>query len=388
MDSGEKGKAWKSKVLALGLASAAALSLSYSAVNIWRMHVWDKYVTKPIEIAANVPSIARKKGNPGRYDLSMESALQDAQQHIPVSPLANPAIIWKTSLTETKELQDLLLKAIRRCQEIYLLEKSFLEGKVKPAYPSWVKQAHATLHTPSLRPQLSPEQQEQLQPVLLTLEQLTQSEYGQRVGSEYENLNSVVGGGTRTTAKNLEERHGSLLDTLEKAGGWRSIIRFQAGDFKPVYAWVFIGYLQANMGYLAEALEQFRKAKEILDQYPDDKNLALFRDTPDLKLHTIKGLMGSSIQELTKLEQDPAKYSTGWWKRLRYYNRSIGGQEDPSINDVAEAIYDRYSSRWIWSGGFGLGLLYFAGKFAKRYRKIKEYQVLKDEPEDEPKDAR
>jgi hypothetical protein len=85
---------------------------------------------------------------------------------------------------------------------------------------------------------------------------------------------------------------------------------------------------------------------------------------------------------LNKLESDPGKYSSGWWKRLRYYNKSIGGQADPSIQDVAEAIYDRYSARFSLMGEFGLGLLYFAGKFARRYRKMREYQVLNDEPED------
>lgn len=369
-------KLWKSKVLAGSLAGAAALSLSYSTVNLWRMHLWDKYVTKQVEIAANVPSVAQKKGN---HDLSMETALHKAQQQLSVSPLPNPAIIWKTPLTEVKELGDLLQKAVQRCQEIYRLEESFREGQVKPEDPAWVKEAHATLHTRSLLQHLSPEQREQFQVLLPTLEQLAYSEYGQRVGSEYENVNSIVGGGTRTTAKNLEERHSSLLDTLEKAGGWRSIIRFQADDFKAAYAHVFIGYLQANMGYLKEALDHFQQAKEVMQKYPDDKNLALFRNTPDLELRTTKSLIDSSIQELTKLDQDQAKYSTGWWKRLRYYNRSIGGQEEPSIQDVAEGIYDRYSSRWMWSGGLGLVLLYFAGKFVKRYRRMKEYQVLNNE---------
>lgn len=376
MSYGKREKLLKYKALALGLAGAAALSFSYSGMNLWRMHVWDKYVTKQVEIAANVPSVAQEQGN---HDLSMESALRQAQQHITVSPLPNPAIIWKTPLTEVGELQDLFDKAVQRCREIYHLEESFREGKVKPNYPDWVKQAQATLHIPSLVAHLSVEEREQIKAILPSLEQLAQSEYGQRVGSEYENLNSIVGGGTRTTAKNLEEHHRSLLETLELAGGWRSIIRFQADDFKETYAHVFIGYLQANMGYLKEALEHFQRAKERLADYDDDKNMAIFRNTPNLELSTMKGLIDSSIRELSKLEKDPAKYSTGWWKRLRYYNRSIGGQEDPSINDVAEAIYDRYRTRWWFSGALGLGLLYFAGWYAKRYRKMREYQVLHDE---------
>ena len=186
---------------------------------------------------------------------------------------------------------------------------------------------------------------------------------------------------TNNFAKNLKEKHRSLLDTLDKAGGVRSIIRFQADDFKEAHANVFVGYLMANMGDLNEGLKQFYKAKKLMDKYPDDKNLALIRNTPELSQKIIKGLIDSSISELEALNEDSAKYSSGWWKRLTYYNQSIGGQSNPSIQDMSEMINDRYWSRAWWTGLFGLASLYVAGRYGKKLRLSKQYQVMSEKEE-------
>ena len=198
------------------------------------------------------------------------------------------------------------------------------------------------------------------------------------MANEYEALNNSIAGGTRTTGKNLKEKDRSLLDTLEKASGWRSIIRFQADDFKQAYGDVFVGYLMSNMGDLTRGLEYFEKAKELMDAYPDEKNLAIIRDTPELSQKIIKGLINSSIKELTALDKDSSKYSAGWWKRLTYYNESIGGQSKPSIQDISETIYGRYGSRAFWSGVIGLASLYIAGRFGKKLRLSKQYKVERE----------
>ena len=104
--------------------------------------------------------------------------------------------------------------------------------------------------------------------------------------------------------------------------------------------------------------------------------IAIWRNTKEMEQSTIKGLIDSGIREWKTLDNDPSRYSTGWWKRLRYFNRSIGGQTDPSIQDMAEAINDRYWRRAEWLGILFLGFAYFGGKLAKRYRKAKEYEVL------------
>lgn len=360
-------------ILTSGFLSLAILCESYAAVNVWSMHTFDKYVIKSIEIAANAPSVSRSSKSSS--DLSMESALEEAKGKIGVSRLKNPAIIWETPLTEVSTLDDLLGKAIERTQQIGEFQRSFDNGKVSASAPQWVKDAHTDLDITTILANLHPEELEIISGIIPSLTALTQSEYGQRIGSEYEALNTVIAGGTRIQAKSLNENHRSLLDTLEKGAGWRSIIRLQAGDYKQSYAHVFVGYLKANMGYLSEGIEHFQKAKQLMDKYPDDKNLSIIRNTPELEQKTIKGLIDSSIRELQALDKDPSKYSTGWWKRLRYYNQSIGGQENPSIQDLAEEIQGRYSARFQWSGIWGLACLYLAGKFGKRLRNAKKYEV-------------
>lgn len=359
--------------LAAGLLGLTTACATYAGVNAWRIHLFDKYVVKQIEIAANVPSVGASHDLPG--SLSMESALQDARAHLTVSPLENPAIIWQTPQTSVATMDELLDKAITRTQQIEQFKESFENGTVSAAAQQWVREAHSQLNIESLLATATPEERVLLERIAPALAQLAGSEYGQRIGSEYETLNSVVAGGTRTTAKGMHERHRSLLDTLAKAGGWRSIIRFQADDYKRAHAHVFVGYLMANMGYLPEGLAHFRQAKAVMDRYPSSKNLAILRDTPELSQHTITGLIDSAVRELESLDRDPSKYSTGWWKRLRYYNRSIGGQNDPSIQDMAEAITGRYWARLSIAVCAGLVSLYFGGRYAKRLRNAKQYEV-------------
>ncbi len=371
INNGKKKK--KYGTLTGGFLSLTLLCESYAAVNAWSMHTFDKYVIKPIEIAANVPSVSRSSGSSS--DISMESALEEAQGKLGVSRLANPAIIWKTPLTEISALDGLLGKAIERTRQIGQFQQSFSEGSAQENAPQWVKDAHTKLDVKTVLSTLNPEERGLVQRLIPSLTELAESEYGQRIGSEYEALNTVVAGGTRIQAKSLRESHRSLLDTLDKAAGWRSIIRFQADDYKQTYAHVFIGYLMANMGYVSEGTGHFKEAKRLMDKYPDDKNLSILRDTPDLSQRTIKGLIDSSIKELQALDKDPSKYSTGWWKRLRYYNQSIGGEENPSIQDMAEEIEGRYYVRFQWPGLLGLASLFFAGRYGKRLRNAKRYEV-------------
>lgn len=356
----------------LGLAFAWG---TYAAINAWSIHTFDKYVIKPIEIAANVPSVSHHAGYQSSSGLSMESSLKEAQENLGVSRMKNPAIIWKTPHTEIGTLDDLLGKAVERTRQIGQFQDSFHIGKVPEDAPKWVQDAYAKLNVGKILTGLNPGEKAVLDKIAPSLTELAESEYGQRIGSEYEALNSVVAGGTRTTGKSLEEHHRSLIDTLDKAAGWRSIIRFQADDYKESYAHCFIGYLMANMGYLSEGLNHFRAALRLMEQYPDNKNLALLRNTPELSQKTIKGLIKSSLRELKALDRDPSKYSTGWWKRLRYYNQSIGGQVNPSIQDVAEAVEDRYWARLKWSGFLGLTFLFFGGRYAKRLRNAQRYEV-------------
>ncbi len=352
---------------------------AYASTNLWEMHKFDKYVIKNIEIAANVPSVEGESSS----DLSMDSALSKAREQIGVSRLENPAIIWKTPLTSVDMLEELLDKGIERSKQIGQFQKSFRTGRIEQNYPQWVKNAYERINPDIFAQKLklnganhSPSDRAMLR----TLEELSKSEYGQRIANEYEALNNSVAGGTRISAKNLKEKHRSLLDTLEKAGGWRSIIRFQATDYKEAHAHVFVGYLMANMGDLDKGLEHFNQAKKIMDKYPNDKNLAIIRKTPELGQDIIKGLIDSSIKELTQLNQDPSKYSAGWWKRLTYYNQSIGGQSNPSIQDMSEGIYGRYWARAWWTGLIGLASLYTAGRYGKKIRLSKQYQVKsKDE---------
>jgi hypothetical protein len=361
------------------LAGALALG-AYAVSNLWEMHKFDKYVIKNIEIAANVPSAEGES----KSDLSMESALSNARRQTGVSKLENPAIIWETPLTSVKMLEELLDKGIERSKQIGQFQKSFRTEKIEQNYPQWVKNAYERIN-PEIFAQELKKNGENYSPggkaMLKTLEEISRDIYGQRIANEYEALNNTVAGGTRISAKNLQEKHRSLLDTLGKAGGWRSIIRFQATDYKEAHAHVFVGYLMANMGDLDTGLKHFYDAKKLMDQYPKDKNLALVRNTPELGQDVIRGLIDSSIKELTQLNQDPSKYSAGWWKRLTYYNQSIGGQSNPSIQDMSEGIFDRYYARAFWTGALGLASFYMAGRYGKKVKLSKQYRV-KAEGED------
>lgn len=361
----------KYKRRALLFAAFAGLWGYFSVSNLWDMHKFDKHVCRHIEIAANVPTAGSSNGS----DLSMESALQDAQENLGVARLQNPAIIWKTPVTDVGVLENLLKKAIERSRQIQSFKESYEAEEPSQEWPEWVREAHQKLKVHPIMEGLDKEQKKTILKFYPVLEELTESEYGQRIASEYEALNNVVAGGTRISAKSLKERHRSLLDTLERAGGWRSIIRFQADDYKEAYARVFVGYLYANMGCLDNSLVHFREAKKIMDQYDDDKNLAIWRNTPELRQSTIKGLIDSSIRELEALNNDPTKYSTGWWKRLIYYNQSIGGQTNPSISDIGDNIYYRHQSRAFWCGIVALLALGICGLYTKKYRLAKKYEV-------------
>ncbi len=354
---------------ALMWLGGAALVGSYVLTQAWNWHMVDRDVSKHVEIAENGDTNA----------VSMESSLRTAQGGLSVSPLENTALIWETPYTSTTELNQLLEKAAERAKEIGVFKNAYDTGVVKEDAPHWVHKANKELQATSTHVRTIMKENLILRPVLQdlipTIDQLAQSEYGQRIGSEYEALNTVVAGGTRTKAKNISESNRSLLDTLQKAAGWRSIVRFQATDYMGAHANVFVGYVEANMGYIDEGLVRFREAKRLMDQYDDDKNLSILRDTPELGQGVIKGLINSSIKELDSLAKDDAKYSTGWWKRLRYFNQSIGGQNNPCLQDMAEVIADKYWLRGMLGCGFGISLLLLGGREVKSYRKALKYKV-------------
>ena len=350
----------------------ALISGFYASSNIWEAHKFDKNVIKHIEIAANAPSA----GSSENITLSMESSLGEARKNSRISKSLNPAWIWKTPLSDVRMLEKLLDIAILRSHQIEQFKESLRTGEIKEEYPTWVKDAFNSINPNNFR-----NSNYDLSSNLRTsLEQLTQSEYGQRIAYEYEALNNSIAGGTRTTGKNVKERHKSLLDTLDKAGGIRSIVRLQADDFKRTHAHVFIGYLMSNMGNLDEGLKNFYEAKRRMNHYKNSKNLAFLRKTPELSQAIIKGLLDSSIRELEILNSDPTKYSAGWWKRLTYYNQSIGGQANPSIQDLAEGINSKYLERAFYSGILSLGLFYVAGRYAKKAMLSKKYEVKTTNP--------
>ena len=373
-----KYKFWHRVVLAGSLGLAAL-----GARDGYEIHKFDKYVTKNVEIAANVPSAGRSSVS--QNGLNMEVSLENARKNTNVSRLENPAIVFDTPYTSITALEDVLDKAIERSHQVQQLKDSFDSGEVSKDYPLWIKSAHERLSPKNLEAQvkaagsnLSPEEIQKL----LLLKEISASEYGQRIAYEYEALNKVVAGGTRTRAKNIQEKNRSLLDTLDKAAGWRSIIRFQGMDYKSAHAQVFVGYLMANMGDLEKGIGHFKEAKKLMDKYPDSKNLAILRDTPELSQETIKGLIDSSIKELESLDKDSSKYSAGWWKRLTYYNQSIGGQGNPSIMDLGESINGRYWTRMYLEGGTAVGLFFLAGFFGKRYKLSKKYEIFPEKEED------
>jgi hypothetical protein len=340
----------------------AIASGAYSLGNLWDWHKFDKNVVKQVEIAANAPSAGKSGGS----KLSMESAMQNAKSKVNVGSLENPAIIWKTASTDVRVLEDLLNKGIARSQQIESFKAGYDSETIPEGSPEWVQTAHSRLMAISTSD------------IPAAVKDTVRSEYGQRIAAEYESLNSVVGGGTRISAKKLQQSHRSLIDTLNNAGGIRSIVRFQADDYKEAHAHVFVGYLNANMGFIDESLDHFRTAKKYMDKYPDGKNLAFFRDTPELAQSTINGLIDSSIHELDALNKDSEKYSTGWWQRLRFFNQSIGGQSNPSIQDFSENVSGRYWSRFTWLGTLALAGLYLAGRNAKRLKLLDKYEVKHD----------
>jgi len=379
--NGKKIRKYKG-IYKLILGVATALSI-YAGTNLYEWHKFDKYVIKNIEIAANVPSAGRSRSsssdtqNTSSTELCMETALSNARNNTSLSKLRNTGIIWKLPITNVGTLEALLDYAIIRSREIQQFKDSFSRGEVDESYPEWVKFAQKTIHPKIFASELEKngrKYSEAGKAMLRSIEQITKSEYGQRIANEYEALNNVVSGGTRTSGK-VREHHKSLLETLDQAASLRSILFGDANEYKQAYSHVFVGYLMANMGNLDEGIKHFKIAKTIMDQYPDSKNLGIFRHTPELGQDVIKGLINSSITELSALNEDDSKYSAGWWKRLAYYNQSIGGQANPSIIDIAETINEKYWVRASYSGWLVLGLFYLAGMFAKKRKLASEYEV-------------
>ena len=131
----------KTSLAASGFLGLSLMGATCGGINVWSLHTWDKYVIKPIEIAANVPSVAENHGD--NNSISMETSLKEAKANLNVSRLPNPALIWKTPLTDISSLERLLDKSVFRAGEIGQLQETFETGTVPENASDRVKKAHA-----------------------------------------------------------------------------------------------------------------------------------------------------------------------------------------------------------------------------------------------------
>jgi len=135
----QRPKKIKYKFLHYSILAGAITLSGYALNNLWQMHKFDKYVIKHIEIAANVPTAG--KSSETDTGISMETALTNARTHTRIARLQNPAIIWKTPLTDISVLEKLLDKGVERSQQIEEFKQSFTHGTLKPNAPQWIRDA-------------------------------------------------------------------------------------------------------------------------------------------------------------------------------------------------------------------------------------------------------
>src|SRR3989344_568036 len=315
--------------------------------DIYKNHVWDRDVTKYVEVANGAVTAGKKEGI-----ISMEESLEQAYDHASRWKGKNLAIKWATATSEVDSLRSLLQMAARRSHEIGQLEQALYMGVLPNDAPAWIKETVDALYTDKDSSKLD--------------KRITYSEKGQTIASSYEALNDVIAGGSRVSGDaSTEDR--SLIFILDEAGGIKSIVRGEGNDYKKAAALVYISLIKSNMGFLDEAIADLKKAYNTIKNYPDDKNLSIVRNTVTMNQGTLEKLLLGAIDKFEEVNKtDPSlKYSAGWWDRVAKLGESIGGDETPCLTDISKHIGGRYSDRallaGLWCfllGGLGLGKLY------------------------------
>jgi|APSaa5957512622_1039677.scaffolds.fasta_scaffold47519_2 hypothetical protein len=341
------------KIIGTG-ALMGALFFGYKAVdNAAEWHSWDKHVTKHVEVANGAMTAAKKEGV-----TSMEESLDTANANAEPWTDQNPGIIWPTSYSDVNTFRELTEKAARRSQEIGQLESALSTGILPTSSPvaEWVRATVISLDTDSEDSAL--------------LRRLAYSEKSGTIASSYEALNDVIAGGSRVSGEKVNTEDRSLVYILDRAGGWRSIVRFQGDDYKTAAALTKVAVIDSNMGHLPDAIENLEKAHTMIEHYPDSKNLAIWRDVATMNQGTLERSMVGAVQKLKELDDtNPVhKYSEGWWDRVAKLTESIGGQETPCLTDLSDNISSRYSTRLFWDISLlaAFGAASFAGFYSCR----------------------
>jgi len=331
----------KKKIIQAALLGGTIASGVVMLYNAYNWHAFDKGVGKYIELANGSMVAAKQEGI-----LSMEECLNTANENAKKWAGKNTGIIWKTPYTDVDTFRILTRKASQRCREIGQLEEALRTGDSPKHAADWVKQTVDSLHTSA---ESSP-----------LMKRLAYSEGGQTIACAYKALIDIIAGGANASLKHqggVEDR--SLDHMLNIAKGGRSIIRFQADDYMKAYDNTKIAVINADMGYLADAVKDLRKAYELIEAYPDEKNLALIRNVITMNQGALEGSILGAMSKLKELDNvDPSlKYSAGWWDQVHKMTESVGGHNVPCLTDFSGEIEGGYAARfWL-----GLGLTTLLG---------------------------
>ena len=297
--------------------------------NAYNWHSFDKNVTKYVEVANGAVTSGRKEGI-----VSMEESLDTAYENAKAWEGTNPAIIWKTSYSDVDTFMVLTKRASQRAREIGQLEEALRTGEAPIDAAEWVK---ITVNSLRVNENDSP-----------LLKRIAYSEKGQTIASSYEALNDVIAGGSRVSGEKTSTEDRSLAYTLDRASGWRAIIRTEADDYKNAAAQTKVAMINSNMGYLTDAIANLKKAYAAIEKYPDSKNLSIWRDVATMNQGVSEKSILSAADKFKEVEYtDPSlKYSAGWWDRVSKLGESIGGDETPCLTDLADNICGRYATRF------------------------------------------
>jgi len=333
------------KKIIAGAALLGSLYFGGKAIqNAYNWHSFDKNVTKYVEVANGAVTAGKKEGV-----VSMEESLDTAYNNAQVWEGRNPAIIWETPYSDVNTFMVLTKKASQRAHDIGQLEEALKTGEVPKGATDLVKRSVESLRVNEIDSQL--------------LKRLAYSEKGQTIASAYEALNDVIAGGSRVTGEKISTEDRSLVYILDRAGGWRAIIRAEADDYKTAAAHTKVALINANMGYLPEAVEDLQKAHAAIEKYPDSKNLSIWRDVATMNQGILEKSIISAADKFKEVDDTEAslKYSAGWWDRVSKLGESIGGDETPCLTDLADNISGRYATRFRWDIALLLSLGVLSG---------------------------
>ncbi len=306
----------------------------------------DKKIGKVVELAGATTTIGAVENDM----MSMESLLREAVDNAKERKGENSAIWYKSDVFEIDRLIEVLEVAKQHAYEVGILDHAYTDGYLADDAPEWIRITYDNC-VPA-------------EDIPLNYHRLFSSELGAITTVVYETLNDAVSGDAQPS-DDRGTTNMALVSIMERAADkawWNPIDT----DYIPMCnAWgnTYFALIYSNMGKLDKAIELLEDSKNILDQYPDDTDLAIVcNGIKTLTIGDLKKSVGSGIYEFKKLNEmpDDKKYTQGWWGQIQKKSESLGAS-DVFIGDLInghEGRYETSSILWLLSALASFGLAF------------------------------